>query len=205
MNPNHIALSREIILKTALTILDESGIDALSMRTLAKCLNVKAMSLYNHIKNKEDLLNGVVEIILQEVRISECTSDWKTDLRSIACSFHDALLRHPNAIPIVSTHSPVTAKGLEQAEKILSILNGVSTKGLCAFSLMHIIVAYIIGHAGMSVTSRQEKDDQNKEQVYPEETNLKMFPNLLEAFHNLSGRDINEEFMYGLNLILDNL
>lgn len=205
MNTNHIALSREIILKTALILLDESGIDALSMRTLAKRLNVKAMSLYNHIKNKEDLLDGVVEIILQEVRIPEPTSDWKTNLRSIACSFHDALLRHPNAIPIISTHSPVTARGLEQTEKILSILNGISRTELSAFSLMHIIVAYIIGHAGMSVTSRQEKNNQNEEKVYGEETNLKMFPNLLEAFHNLSYRNINEEFMYGLNLILDNL
>lgn len=205
MNSNHIALSRQIILKTALIILDESGIDALSMRTLAKRLNVKAMSLYNHIKNKEDLLNGVVEIILQEVRIPEPTSDWKTNLRSIACSFHDSLLRHPNAIPIIYTYSPVTVKGLKQTEKILSILNGISRTGLCAFSLMHIIVAYIIGHAGMSVSSRQEKNNQNEEQVYCEETNLKMFPNLLEAFHNLSYRNSNEEFMYGLNLILDNL
>lgn len=205
MRPNHIALNRKIILITALTILDESGIEALSMRTLAKHLNVKAMSLYNHIKNKEDLLNGVVEIILQEVLIPEPTSDWKKDLRRIACSFHATLLRHPNVIPIISTHSPVTAKGLEQAEKILSILNGINKAGLCAFSLMHIIVAYIIGHAGMSLTSQQENKKSNEKQFYQDEENLKTLPNLLNAFQNLSQRNIDEEFMYGLNLILDSL
>lgn len=205
MSRNHSILNREIILKTALAILDESGLDALSMRTLAKQLNVKAMSLYNHIKNKEDLLNGIVEIILNEIEFSENTSDWKTNLRSIACSFYDALLRHPNVLPIISTHSPVSVRGLEQTEKFLSVLKDANITELSAFSLMHIIVAYIIGHASMSLTDRQGVDDYNEQQPLYGQIDLRIFPNVLEASRILSQRNVNEEFVYGLNLLLDHL
>lgn len=198
MSRNRSVLNREVILKTALNIIDESGMDALSMRTVAKRLNVEAMSLYNHIENKEDLLNGIVEMILGEVEYPECSSDWKAYLKSTACSFHDVLLRHPNALPIISTHSPVTVKGLAQVEKILLVLKEAGITGISAFSLMHIVIAYIIGHAGMSITG-------TKDNKVPEQIDLSAFPNILEVSQSLSQRDINEEFLYGLELLLNNL
>lgn len=198
MNRNRSILNREVILKTALNVIDESGIDALSMRTVAKKLNVEAMSLYNHIENKEDLLNGIVEMILDEVEYPEHSSGWKVYLKSAACSFHDVLLRHPNALPVISTHSPVTLKGLVQVEKILSVLKEAGITGVSAFSLMHIVIAYIIGHAGMSVTGTKDNEA-------PKQIDLSTFPNLLEVSQSLSQRDTDEEFLYGLDLILNNL
>lgn len=202
-NRNRCILNRELILKTALDILDNSGIESLSMREIANKLGVKAMSLYNHIKNKEDLLTGIVEIILSEVQYPELMADWKDNVRSISCSFHAALLRHPHAIFIVSTHSPITENGITHVEKMLSILNEANITGISVFSLLHILLAYVIGHAAMSVAKSQNTTQHDM----PDACSVKLstLPNLANAVQESSSRDIEREFLYGLDLMLKNL
>ncbi len=202
MSRNRSILNRELILKTALDILDSLGLEALSMRTIANQLNVKAMSLYNHIKNKEDLLNGVVEIILSEVQYSENTADWKTNLRSIACSFHAVLIRHPNAISIIATHSPVTDNGMKNVENMLWILKEANIKGVSIFSLIHILLAYVIGHASMSVVDSQSM---NHCDIPSSMIDLAAWPNHADVAQDYFKRDISREFIYGLDLLLHNL
>ncbi|MFT4540747.1 MAG: AcrR family transcriptional regulator [Planctomycetota bacterium] len=88
-------LNRELVLHTALTFADESGIDSLSMRKLGDALGVKAMSLYNHVANKDDVLDGIVDIVVAEIEAPEIGTDWKAAMRRRASSAHEALLRHP--------------------------------------------------------------------------------------------------------------
>jgi AcrR family transcriptional regulator len=96
-------LSRERVLSTALHLADEEGIEALSMRKLAEVLGVKAMSLYNHVANKDDLLDGIVDRVISEIEVPDLRLDWKAAMRRRANSAHEVLLRHPWAtMPIVS-------------------------------------------------------------------------------------------------------
>jgi AcrR family transcriptional regulator len=88
-------LSRELVLRAAVTFADESGIGSLSMRKLGDALGVKAMSLYNHVANKEDVLDGIVDIVVAEIEAPEIGADWKTAMRRRATSAHEVLLRHP--------------------------------------------------------------------------------------------------------------
>ncbi|MEO0827574.1 MAG: TetR/AcrR family transcriptional regulator [Cyanobacteria bacterium J06635_15] len=88
-------LSRERVLRSALCLADEGGIEALSMRKLAQVLGVKAMSLYNHVANKDDILDGIVDIVVSEIEVPSLEMDWKTAMRRRANSAHGALLRHP--------------------------------------------------------------------------------------------------------------
>jgi AcrR family transcriptional regulator len=82
---------------------DEGGIESLSMRKLAQDLGVKAMSLYNHVANKDDLLDGIVDIVVSEIEVPNLGVDWKTAMRRRAMSAHEVLLRHPwSTMPLVS-------------------------------------------------------------------------------------------------------
>jgi AcrR family transcriptional regulator len=98
-----LPLSRERVLEAALRLADEAGIEALSMRKLAEILGVKAMSLYNHVTNKDDLIDGIVDLVVSEIELPDLTVEWKTAMRQRSRSAHEVLLRHPWAtMPIVS-------------------------------------------------------------------------------------------------------
>ncbi len=96
-------LSRERVLYAAIRLADEGGIESLSMRKLAQALGVKAMSLYNHVANKDDMLDGVVDMVVSEIEVPDLNADWKIAMRRRAISAHAVLLRHPWAsLPMVS-------------------------------------------------------------------------------------------------------
>jgi AcrR family transcriptional regulator len=105
-NPNTAPpspLSRERVLHAALRLADEGGIESLSMRKLAQALGVQAMSLYNHVANKDDLLDGIVDRVVSEIEVPSLDTDWKTAIRRRAISAHAVLLRHSWAtMPLVS-------------------------------------------------------------------------------------------------------
>ncbi|MEN9223110.1 MAG: TetR/AcrR family transcriptional regulator C-terminal domain-containing protein, partial [Thermostichus sp. BF3_bins_97] len=96
-------LSRERILQAALDLADAEGLEALSMRRLAQVLGVKAMSLYNHIANKDDLIDAMVDQVISEIEFPSPAPDWKTAMRQRAISAHQVLVRHAWAtLPMVS-------------------------------------------------------------------------------------------------------
>ena len=88
-------LTRARVLSAALTMADKDGIDALSMRNLAKALKVEAMSLYNHVASKDDILDGLVELIAGEIEVPQVGGDWQQAMRKRAISAHTVLSRHP--------------------------------------------------------------------------------------------------------------
>jgi AcrR family transcriptional regulator len=101
VHPN--PLSRERVLCAALRLADAEGIESLSMRKLAQELGVQAMSLYNHVANKDDMLDGIVDIVVSEIEVPSLETDWQTAMRRRATSAHGVLLRHPWAtMPLVS-------------------------------------------------------------------------------------------------------
>src|SRR4051794_2050186 len=89
------ALTRERIVDAGLALADEHGLEAVSMRRVAGELGVKAMSLYNHIAAKNDLLDGMLERVLGEVTLPVAGGEWEAELRRCAMSLHDAIRRHP--------------------------------------------------------------------------------------------------------------
>src|SRR3954470_17246025 len=91
-------LNRERVLRAALALADHGGYESLTMRNLAKELGVEAMSLYNHVANKDDLLDGMVDIVFSEIEAPSPGGDWKAELRTRATSTRDALNRHRWAI-----------------------------------------------------------------------------------------------------------
>lgn len=99
--PRKKPLNREQVLKTALRLADRDGVDSLSMRKLARALHVEAMSLYHHVANKEDLLDGLVELAVSEIELPEIGGNWKVAMRQRALSAHEVLMRHGWATQLI--------------------------------------------------------------------------------------------------------
>src|SRR5437773_11077180 len=89
-----IPLSRERVLEAAIRLADEGGIESLTVRKVARGLGVEAMSLYNHVANKGDLVDAMVDLVVGEIELPS-TADWDGAIRQYAISAHEVLLRHP--------------------------------------------------------------------------------------------------------------
>src|SRR3989475_13278205 len=113
------ALSRERVLDAAITLADREGIEALSMRRLGQEVGVEAMSLYNHVRNKEELLNGMVDIVFSEIDLPTAGEDWPTAMRRRAISARQALKRHPWAIGLMASPAQPGPATLRHHDSVL--------------------------------------------------------------------------------------
>src|SRR5512144_739658 len=111
-------LSRERVLRAAMKLVDEGGLDALTMRKLAQQLGVEAMSLYNHVENRDDIVDGMIELVAGEIEPA-AGADWRTALRGTALSTHEALMRHGWASGVWMTPRKVSELRMRQSDAIL--------------------------------------------------------------------------------------
>ena len=136
--PTRTPLSRERVLRTALALADEAGVEALSMRKLAKQLGVEAMSLYNHVASKEDLVSGIVDLVFEEIEPPPAGVDWRTAMRARAVSTREALLRHPWANGLLEARAQPGPANARLHEACLKCLREAG------FSLAETVHAYSI-------------------------------------------------------------
>jgi AcrR family transcriptional regulator len=117
-------LSRERILQAAIELADEDGIEALTMRRLGRRLGVEAMSLYNHVADKEDILDGMVELVTTEFEVPTGTPDWRTSIRSCTVSAHGVLRRHPWASSVIESRARSGPARLRLLDATIGVLAG---------------------------------------------------------------------------------
>jgi AcrR family transcriptional regulator len=122
--PPRAPLTRERILHAAIELADKDGIEALTMRRLGHGLGVEAMSLYNHVEDKEDILDGVAELIAAQFEVPTGNPDWKTSMRSCAISVHEVLVRHPWASSIIESRVRAGPVRLRLLDAQVSALTG---------------------------------------------------------------------------------
>jgi len=137
-------LNRERILESALALADESGIDALSMRKLGQQLGFEAMSLYNHVANKDDLLDGMLDLVLAEME-PPGQADGMAGIRRSAISAHEALQRHPWAAGLLMAPSRVRPGRLEFMNALLGALRSAGFSPETTYHAYHVLDAHVIG------------------------------------------------------------
>jgi AcrR family transcriptional regulator len=120
--PRRPPLTRERILGEAVALADEEGLAGVSMRRLGQRLNVEAMSLYNHVANKEDLLDGMADLVSEEFVVPRPGVDWRQALRVSATSAHDVLLRHPWAGSILESRTNPGPARLQYLNGVVGVL-----------------------------------------------------------------------------------
>src|SRR5438105_4846468 len=140
-------LSRDRILRTALDLADESGIEALTMRRLGQALGFEAMSLYNHVTNKDDVLDGILDLVLAETEPPAPTGDWDAAVRRSAISVHQALRRHPWACPLLFSAAHVRPARLRYMDLLLGRLREAGFSAETTYHAYHVLDAHIFGFA----------------------------------------------------------
>lgn len=145
-------LSRELVLTTALALLDAGGLESLTMRKLGQELGRDPMSLYRYAQNRSALLDGVLEMVLDQLDVTDSGSDWKAQLRDIAHSLRLLALEHPNVVPLLVTRPLSTPLGLRPLgtlrplEQILGLLIEAGFAPADALHVYRAYYGYLYGH-----------------------------------------------------------
>jgi AcrR family transcriptional regulator len=137
-------LSRERILAAALEVVDEQGIEALSMRKLGQSLGYEAMSLYNHVANKDDLLDGILDLVLAEMEPPDPDGGLPA-IRASAISAHAALKRHAWAANMLMAPARIRPARIQYMEALLASLRGAGLSAETTYHAYHVLDAHIIG------------------------------------------------------------
>jgi AcrR family transcriptional regulator len=187
---------------------DEGGIESLSMRKLAQELGVKAMSLYNHVANKDDMLDGIVDIVVSEIEVPDLGVDWKTAMRRRATSAHEVLLRHPWAAMALMSRLNVGPAILRYVDATLGCLREAGFSLEMADRAWNAIDSHIYGFTLQELNFPLKETDYSK----AAEQGLALipvdkYPYLNSLTHYvIEGRyDGIHDFDFGLELILNGL
>lgn len=187
---------------------DDGGIDKLTMRALAQQLGVEAMSLYYHVKNKDDMLDGMLDIIIDKVTVPGPGDDWKLAQRTRAISLHDMLTRHSWAAPVMETRANPGLASLHYYDSVIGSFRQAGFSVVMAAHAFSAIDAYIYGFGmqEMSLPFEDESDVGDIAEALLAALPPDEFPYLTEMIldHALQpGYDYSDEFEWGLDLILD--
>lgn len=203
-------LNHDRVVQAAVALADESGIEALSMRKLGERLGVEAMSLYKHVANKDDLLDGMVDRVFAEIGLPGEERSWRTAMRRRAVSVRAALKAHPWAVPMMQSRANPGPGTLAHLDALIKILRGAGFSIALTAHALSVIDAYVYGFAMQEKALPFDNQERSTEVVQQILAAMRAdeFPHLVEFSreHVLKpGFDYGLEFEWGLDLMLDAL
>jgi AcrR family transcriptional regulator len=198
-------LTRRRVLSAALGLVDREGLEALSMRRLGRALGVEAMSLYNHVPNKAALLDGLVEMLLDELEMpGPEAGDWQERLRRINESYRRVAHAHPHAFPLAVTRPYNTLGTLRRVEQTLQLLHEAGFDTETALHLFQTCTSYTSGYVLAEITRAvpPPAEETTAPPVDRRQFDPAAIPRLVELAPYYAARDRDAEFRYGLDVIL---
>jgi AcrR family transcriptional regulator len=196
-------------MQAAVALCDETGLQAFSMRGLAQELGVVPMALYKHVANKDELLDGMVDIVFSEIEVPSPDLDWRSAMRGRASSTREALKRHSWAIGMMESRQPGPAN-LRNHNAVMGCLRNAGFPFEMAIHAYSVQDAYIYGFALQERDLALETPESAGKAAQRRADAIGAFddyPYLVEIATKLpkSGYDNSVEFAWGLDLILDGL
>ena len=207
---HRVPLSRERVLRTAFDLTDTDGIESLSMRKLAQALGVEAMSLYRHVRNKGEIVDGMIDLVFGEIGLPATDVDWRTAMRQRAIKAREVLARHPWAIGLMESRSTPGAATLQHHDAVIGCLRAAGFSIAQVAHAYSLLDSYIYGFALQQASLPFKTPEETVEvadsiwRQFP----VDAYPHLTEftVQHVLQpGYDYADEFEFGLDLILDGL
>jgi len=203
-------LSRDKVLRSAMAVADAGGLETLTMRTLGHELGVGPMALYRHVANKDDMVDGIVDLVFDEIGPPSPAADWRASMRERAISVRDALMRHRWAIGLLESRRNPGPANLRHHDAVIGNLLAAGFDMAMAAHAYSLLDAYIYGFAltKMNLPFESTSDIAEVAQTMLEPFPLNAYPNLAAFIteHAMKpGYDFGDEFEYGLDVILDGL
>ena len=203
-------LGRERVLQEAIALADADGLEAVSMRRLAEALAFAPMALYRHVANREDLVDGMVDVVFGEVHLPVPGPDWRAEQRRRSLALRDVLARHRWAIGLMESRRHPGPASLRHHDAMLGSLRAGGFDLVMAAHAYSLVDSYIYGFA---LTKMSLPFESGEEVAEVAETMLEPFapaeyPHLVEFIAGVAmqpGYDYGNEFEYGLDLVLDGL
>ena len=199
-------LTRERVLRAAISLADEGGIDSLTMRGLGRSLGVEAMSLYNHVANKDDLLDGMVDVVVGDIVVPPTGTPWRSALRARCISAHETLLAHPWAALLITSRLAIGPGMTRYLDATLGRLRegGFSIDG--ALDAWNAVDSHLYGFTlqELNLPFAVEESSTISASVLPQ-IPADEFPYVVEVLGHVMAQGRREDFAFGLDLILDGL
>jgi TetR/AcrR family tetracycline transcriptional repressor len=194
--PRKAKTSRAEILRAALRVADNEGIDGLTMRKIGESLGVEAMSLYNHVPNKAAVLDGLHELILSEVPEVEPSGDWRRDAKTMAMLVYRALTRHPRVTVLFARRPATTSESLRYLERGLAILAEPFPEIAERVYAFQTVFKLVLGHAMTHLSDATEGVDYAGLPAAE-------YPTLVGAADELAKLSVQRELEFGLDAMFD--
>lgn len=140
-------LTRDAILRAAIAVADRECLGGLTMRRVASELGVEAMTLYHHVRNKDALLDGMVDQLFAELPPPKEHSSWQETLRAFAHAFLSELSAHPNLIGLVASRPALTPRNLATVEGLLESICSAGVEPARAYDMVRALAAFVLGYA----------------------------------------------------------
>jgi AcrR family transcriptional regulator len=206
-------ITRDVVLATALQLIDRDGADALSMRRLGQALGRDPMALYRYAPNKAALLDGVTEIVLTQLSVDPADPDWAGQLRAVGREFRRLALAHPHVVPLLVTRPLATPLGLRPPgtlrplEDILTLLTRAGFSGADALHVYRALFGFLYGHVLNELQELVENPDETDDVLRLGLYRLPIgeFPLLRSLAPDLVRYDGAAELEHGLDILLSGL
>jgi AcrR family transcriptional regulator len=205
-------LSREKVLHAAVALADEGGVESLSMRKLAQELGVVPMALYKHVANKDELLDGMLDVVVEEVDPPASDVDWKTAVRERILSARRALLRHPWASRVMESRTEPTPTVLAYMDSMIAMFRAGGFSMDLTHHAMHAMGSRMLGFSQELFNDSGDADQELEAEMY--EAMATAYPSIYELYLTVvhddasvvgPGCDDQFEFEFALDLLLDGL
>jgi AcrR family transcriptional regulator len=204
-----LPLSRDRILRAALELVDDGGIDSLTMRKLGQALGFEAMSLYNHVANKDDVIDGILDLVLAQGELPSPSGNWDRAVRASAVSVHAALRRHPWASAVVMAPGRLRPARLRYMDSLLGRIREAGFSAETTYHAYHVLDGHIFGFSLWETSHTYTAEDVSKfEAKFAQTITADAFPYLHEHAQQHFDEGPHHEvraFEFGLDLIVDGL
>ena len=201
-------LNRDRVLRAAISLVDQDGIESLSMRKLGQALGVEAMSLYNHVASKDEILDGIADHVLSEIDLPATNADWEEAIWRCGISAHDTLAAHPWACTLIMSIPRLLPARLRYIDAVLGCLREAGFSATAAYHGYHALDSHILGFTLWEAGHAVSEDNAADFMAFVPQLAQDGYPYLAEhAAQHLAGIGPEEEgeFEFGLRLIVDGL
>lgn len=209
-----VPLTRERVFAAAVDFADEHGIEELSMRRLGQELGVEAMSLYHHVKNKDEILDGMVGVITEKIEITPGGDDWKAAMRMQILTARDVMKRHAWAPAVIETRRTMSPSMMAYMDAVGGIFRAGGFSVDLMHHAMHTLGSRVLGFTQELFDDSEGLDESPEVQAIMLQQMTEVYPNISAIVAEIqhqeetivgSGCDDDIEFRFSLDIILDGL
>jgi TetR/AcrR family tetracycline transcriptional repressor len=197
-------LSKAEILEAALALVDEEGLEALSMRRVASSIGVSPMGLYRHVATRDEIVQGIADMALEDIDVElDSGGTWEDQLKAVFTQIHETLLAHPGLIHVLHVQPISAERALDTVEALLGILRGSGFSGEEAVAIVGAVQSYTFGFTVQQRARIGTEEGQHVKRLKALPTSE--YPNLLELAGDFGNWTTEQHFEYGLDRLLQGI